>query len=82
MQTSSIVQLSTVVGWLTKKYKKVILKFFSYRTEILQEAREVKELQIKKFVIFGVHFDQFTVILLCKKSYKKERKQIIPVKTF
>ena len=62
MQPSSIGQLSTVVGWLTKKYKEVISKRSSYRAEILQEPLEVQELQRNKFVIFCVNLDQFTVI--------------------
>ena len=74
MQPSSIGQLSTVVGWLTKKYKEVISKRSSYRAEILHEALEVQELQRNKFLIFCVNLDQFTVIILLKKPYKMREK--------
>ena len=65
MQPSSIVQVSTILSWLTKK--KQLKKQSSFKAEFLQEALKVQ--------------DKFTVIFVFKKSSKIERYRIIGVET-
>ena len=80
MQNSSIVQFSTAVGCLTKKYKEVKKKS-CFRAKILQEALEVQELHRKKVCNYDF-FNQFLLIFVFKRSSKIEREKIIGVETF